>query len=416
MKANYRNTLLVTLILGVLSHVVAEVSPQTAGTGVSFVVDDEYFQYSLGSPEGESLKCLKSGASLLDLYLFAEVSCYKQRIAPLLKRGKPITEEDARLLSFVLDVTSATIDAISASLLDDIVFFRNKNMVTEALARDHGKYFAYIKSYLTQSNPDDPVRPLIRRYASHFEAVPQEVKFNALMNLDMGQRSDSSRYELFLDGNKRPTNDLEFIKLFAKRLANPYKLEKDLSVNLTKYEKGCLAIKGEKYLGEDWSHLRESTESYLRFYWGVYNDMKNYNAPNGASAKRIKGIGVRTLARREKTRGIYSMALYDLPMVLLTFRASGEYRKNKGVFNDNEVGMGFAALRFNDSILGTEMLKHVESDYALDVYAKFIKNLKSDMDEEDFRTLITKSGLKERARRTSQYDNGTGLSINAIED
>ncbi len=420
MKVINRYALSVALILGVLSQAVAEVSPQAAGTGMGFLDDDmvydEYFQYSLGSHEGERFKCLKGGASLLDLYLFAELSCYKHHIAPLLKGGKPITEEEAGLLFFVLDVTSATIDAISASLLDDLVFKKNQVMVTEALARDHGRYYTYIKSYLTQSNPDDPIRPLIKRYASHFEAVPQEVKFNVLMNLDLDVKVDSSRLELYLDGNEFPKNDFEKAKLIAKRLAHPIKLLKDLDVNLSNHEKGCMSIKGDKYLGDEWSHLRESTESLLRFYWGVFNDMKSYNAPNGPSAKRIKGISVRTLARREKTKAIYLMALYEIPFVLLTFRASGEYRKNKGVFNDNESGMKFPLLRLNDSIRGTAMLTHVESDYALDVYAKFIKNIKGDMATEDFTTVLTKMGIKAKAKRTNQYDNSTGLPVNSLED
>ncbi len=109
------------------------------------------------------------------------------------------------------------------------------------------------------------------------------------------------------------------------------------------------------------------------------------------------------------------MHLYDLPFVLLTHRAQADYRDCKGFWNDNERKMEEGLVRYGEAINGASMLERVVSSYAIGLFTSYIEHVKSDIGDDAFKSVQSRTSLKEHAKRTLERDAETGISRNTLD-
>ena len=356
----------------------------------AFELEDENFRFTSGKKMSEAFEEVREGATLIDLYNFANACCYHGRILPRISQKKPLTKGDLQLLRFVLDVTSSTIVAMSASLLGDMVFEDDPNFALQALSKDHPLFAEYIKSFADASNSRTVIRAQIGRFASRFADVVRKQKFDVFWRADLSTWvSDDSRIRTSWYDN-RSVMPVEF---------------------------ACRKIKGDDELGKEWARLCDSAEEYLKFYASIYKVLNAYSPAHSFSKQGVMNILGESGPCRDKTLVTYCLAFYDVPFALVLYRTRYEHRMAKGVLDDSEIAMENALIRLDQSVCGTRMLRHVESAFVLDLYTKCIADIKNEyMREANFNAIINKTALKAKANNTNRFDSNTGLPLNDIAE
>ena len=360
------------------------VSPDDQKDG--FELADDNFRYISGKIMPEALEKVRPDATLMDLYDFAHVVCYNNHLSSRLQTNKPLTRHDLQLLRFVLDVTSSTIVAMSASLLGDMVFDQKPNNVKpnnfalQALSKDHAALAEYIKSFAEAPKFRITIREQIQSFASRFSDVAYEQKFGTFGRVDLSSVVAGPRFYLTQIGDEE-----------------------------------CMKIKGYKELGDEWGRLCDAAERYLKFYARIYKELNSYSPVKSWSKRAVVNLLEESGACRDKTVSTYCLAFYDVPFVLVLYRTRCEYKRCKDILNDDEEGMENALIRLNQAIGGTRILQHVETAFALDLYATCIADIKGEMSESEFTTIKTKTGLTAKASKSNRFDSETGLPLNNME-
>ncbi len=381
-------------------------------------VKDTNFDFSIdagGLPNIE-VKDSDRDRTIEDLYNFAQTACYNAKLRPKLAQGKPISRDEARLLEFVLDVDAAMVEALTQSIyvdMMDITEFPDNTAQTvldvkmeERRKRELKVFAPLVVNYLKSK---DTLRKKIKSYCSYFSRMSPGNKMAELEKISENIWSDERR--------KANEKDLWLWAIFGCRYFGYYETEKEL----TPLEKDAKNIDLENYFdraGNEWSRLQKLMITYLRDVNRTYDDIRKYVSHESLTDSESKAMAALILKEHIDTRDVrlkdFAMYLYDFPFVLLTHRAQADYRDCKGFLNDNETKMEEALERYGEAICGARMLERVVSSYAIGLFSSYIQHVKSDIGDNAFKSVQSRTSLKEHAKRTLERDVETGLSKNEL--
>ena len=191
---------------------------------------------------------------------------------------------------------------------------------------------------------------------------------------------------------------------------------------LTPLEKDAKNIDLENYfdrVGNEWNQLQKLMTTYLRDVNRTYDDIRKYMSHESLTDSASKAMASQILKDHIDTRDVrlkdFAMHLYDFPFVLLTHRAQADYRDCKGFWNDNETKMEEVLVRYGEAINGAMMLERVASSYAIGLFSTYIQHVKADIGDDAFKSVQSRTSLKEHAKRTLERDVETGLSKNTLD-
>lgn len=430
------------------NEVTPSTPPQTPKeVTVSRQYRDDNFQYDI---DVAGNKGLLSGLyirgrnpSLEDLYNFAMTTCYNGGLRKKLGNGDSINKGEARLLAFVIMSNAMMINAMSNSMRMDILdvpaecvgnwlcpvcmksipdgsmcpicghpdpsWEHGQNDRKKQKDRIYERFDGFVSyceknalssNYYYKANNSGAAfsRALIEDFADHFSTIPVETRREAARKLKENQPLDDSR-----DGM-----DGWWPRHFKKEV-------------LSDVEKACLELKGYDEIGDDWKHVLNNMTTYLKEFAKLRKDIFRYYSSeklkDSLSKKHAEWLRTMADVLWEKERDSCCVYFYDLPFLLVTYRTCGEYRQNWKSWRkfSEKKGMQKAVKQYSNSILCTEVLKHVESDMAIDVYANIVEEVKGSLGEDEFNRLKNKLALVARAKKTNQFDNATGLPVNSFE-
>ena len=391
-------------------------------------VSDESFRLSI-SCDGELDFVEKAtGSTIEDLYNFAQTTCYNAKLHSKFAKGEPLSRDDARLLEFVLKVEAAMIEALTQSLFVDMMNVTeiskdplqgilDEKSSDESRKPEQEKFRQLVINYLKS---EDTLRKKIRSYCGFYLGMSSEIKQAELGKIVANVWADERREKIENIDNR----DILWKHLPGGSLVTIYSMfERDHVVrDLSQVEKDAMNIKlgGEfNKIGEEWNQLHKLMMTYLRDMNRTYRDIQNYlsleSLKDSKSKKMVSEILKNYIAVRDRRLKEFAMLMYDLPLVLLTHRAQYHYRTHKGFWNDDEAAMEDGLARYGEAINGSQMLERVLSGYAIGLFTSFIRDVKSDLGDA-FKSIQSRTSLKEHAKRTLERDVETGLSKNQLFD
>ena len=377
-------------------------------------VEDDKFEFNIDTNDLPNIEVKNTNSTIEDLYNFAQTACYNAKLRQKLAKGEPISRDEARLLVFVLDVEATMVGALAQAIYADmmgVTEFPNYEeqpvydvKMDEPRKRELKVFAPLVSNYL---KGNDTLRKKIRSYCSFFTGMSNGNKMAELKKIADNVWSDERRKE-----NER---NLWLWAIFGCRYIGYYETEKEL----TPMEKDAKNIDLDNFfdrIGDEWSQLHKLMTSYLRDANRTYEDIRKYASHESLTDSRSKEIAAQILKdninTREEMLKDFAMHLYDFPFVLLTHRAQADYRACKGFWNDNETKMEEGLVRYGEAINGAQMLERVVSSYAIGLFASYIQHVKSDIGDDAFKSVQSRTSLKEHAKRTLERDVETGLSTN----
>lgn len=380
-------------------------------------VNDVNFIFSIDAGGLPVIEVKDSERTIEDLYNFALTACYNARLRPKLAKGEPITRDEARLLEFVLDVEAAMVEALAQSIyvdMLDITEFPDNTAqaildvkMEERRKRELKVFAPLVVNYL---KGNDTLRKKIKSYCSYFSRMAPGNKMSELEKISENVWSDERR--------KANERNLWLWAIFGCRYFGYYETEKEL----TPLEKDAKNIDLENYfdrVGNEWNQLQKLMTTYLRDVNRTYDDIRKYMSHESLTDSASKAMASQILKDHIDTRDVrlkdFAMHLYDFPFVLLTHRAQADYRDCKGFWNDNETKMEEVLVRYGEAINGAMMLERVASSYAIGLFSTYIQHVKADIGDDAFKSVQSRTSLKEHAKRTLERDVETGLSKNTLD-
>ncbi len=406
-------------------------------------VSDDSFRLSI-TRDGELDFAEKASKSTIeDLYNFAQTTCYNAKLHSKLAKGEPFSRNEVRLLEFVLEVDSAMVAALTQSIFVDMMnitdFSKDLPQVTldekmdERRKCEQKKIRQLIINYLKS---EDALRKKTRSYCAFYSGMSIKIKQAELGKIAANVWKDERREKIENARNKaiigHAVKGLMFkyhplYGFLASRYVDRYVGDWDdydhAVRDFSQVEEDAMSIKlddGFNKIGEEWNQMHKLMTPYLRDANRTYIEIQNYlsheSLKDSKSKKMVSHVMKDYIASRDRGLKEFAMLMYDLPLVLLTHRAQADYRKCKGFWNDDENAMEEGLARYGEAINGSQMLERVLSGYAIGLFTSFIRDIKSDLGDDAFKSIQSRTSLKEHAKRTLERDVETGLSKNQLFD
>lgn len=389
-------------------------------------VSDRNFTFKVDADGVPSFEKKNPDMTIDELSSFVKVRCLNERLYPKMSKSEPISQDEALLLSFAMDVQATMIKSIGVAMAWDIYGKDGKyktpaqttSDVPELAKRECSMFEPLIEEFV---NGNGGLRNKIRAYGKNFQGM--NVATKGSLHDEISQKGN-----LFEDIKKTP--DAEMVKKTHPWLywAGLYKAaQKNMEhISLSEYEEAASGVFGESCIGQEWLDVWEMSEVYLREYWETYGKVKSYytstklTGDDGFEAREYaKRIFQRSLPVTNMILNDYCVQFCDFPFVLLTMKARGEYRNCKGFWNDDEEAMKAVMMKYGETISGTHMLSHLNSTYSIDAYADFLEKFKSDIDfmfDGNFKRFQSVTRIREFAREKTHQDLNTGLDINGFKE
>lgn len=392
----------------------------------SLPISDRNFTFAVDANGIPSFEKKNPDMTFDELSSFVKVRCLNEKLYPKMAKGEPISQDDALLLSFAMDVQLTMIKVIGVAMAWDIHGKEEKfkmpvqvnSDVPELAKREYDMFRSLMEEFV---NGNGGLRNKIRAYGKNFLGMDSATK-GALFD------EISQKGKLFKDVKKTP--DSEAVKkthpwLYGMGL---YKVaQKNMEhISKSEYEEAASGVFGESNIGQEWLDVWELSEVYLREYWETYGKVKSYytstklTGDDGLMAREYaKRIFQRALPMTNMILSDYCVQFCDFPFVLLTMKARGEYRNCKGFWNDDEEAMKAVMMKYGETICGTDMMRHLNSTYSIDAYADFLEKFKSDIDfmfDGNFKRFQAVTRIREFARDKTSKDLNTGLDLNGFKE
>lgn len=389
-------------------------------------VSDRNFAFTVDSNGVPSFEKKNQNMTIDELSSFVKVRCLNEMLYPKMEKGEPITQDEALLLSFAMDVQATMIKAIGIAMSWDIHGKEEKfkmpvpvnSDVPELAKRECEMFEPLIEEFV---NGNGGLRNMIRAYGKNFHEMDVAIKEALFAEI-------SQKGKLFEDVKR--TLDAETVRKTHPWLywMGMYKAAQKNMEHISKsaYEEAAAVVFGESCVGQEWHNVWEESEVYLKEYWETYGKVKSYYT--STKLKGDDGFMAREYAKRIFQRSLpmtnvilndYCVQFCDFPFVLLTMKARGEYRNCKGFWDDDEEAMKAVMMKYGETISGTDMLSHLNSTYSIDAYADFLEKFKSDIDfmfDGDFKRFQSVASIREFAREKTSKDLSTGLELNGFKD
>ena len=389
-------------------------------------VSDRNFVFTVDANGVPSFEKKNPDMTIDELSSFVKVRCLNEMLFPKMMKGEPITQDEALLLSFAMDVQATMIKAIGVAMVWDIYGEDEKYKtpvlstadIPELAKRECNIFNPLIEEFV---NGNGGLRNKIRAYGKNFQGMDAVTKW--ALHDEISQKG-----KLFEDLKKTPDAEVvikthPWLCWFGLYKAAQKNME---HISLSEYEEAASGVLGEGFVGQEWLDLWEMSEVYLREYWETYGKVKSYytstklTGDDGFMAREYaKRIFQRSLPITNMILNDYCIQFCDFPFVLLTMKARGEYRNCKGFWNDDEEAMKSVMMKYGETISGTHMLSHLNSTYSIDAYTDFLEKFKSDIDfmfDGNFKRFQAVTRIREFAREKTTKDLNTGLDVNGFKD
>lgn len=380
-------------------------------------VSDANFEVSIDENGQTDINVKGKDRTIEDLYNFVQTACYNAKLRPKLTKGEPLSEDEARLLVFVLDVEATMVGALAQAIYADMMDISEFPSYEELPESDvkideyhkrELKTFAPLVTNYLKSN--DVLRKKIKSYCNFFSRMAPGNKLAEFKKIADNVWSDERR--------KENETNLWLWPILGSRYIGYYNTEKKLT-SLEEDSKNIDLEHCHDRIGAEWDQLHKLMTSYLRDANCTYENVRNYVSHEALTDSKSKEMASQILKDHINAREVmlkdFAMHLYDLPFVLLTHRAQADYRDCKGFWNDNERKMEEGLVRYGEAINGASMLERVVSSYAIGLFTSYIEHVKSDIGDDAFKSVQSRTSLKEHAKRTLERDAETGISRNTLD-
>lgn len=425
-----------------VEDIVTDFNKISSGESIYFSlsVSDDNFAFTVDRNGVPSFKVKNPEMTLDDLTDFVRVRCLNERLYPKLMKGEPLSKEESLLLVFAMDAQALMIKSIGCAMAWDILgkdgefkFSVPQNQDIPELAKREDEVFIPLMERFMNCNSD--FRNQIRNYCRHFEFVREDVKGQILDDVfrtgsvfedgTLGSESRgvvNSHPWLFVNS---PVIAGVVWEAETHTMGDSYK-----GNTLSDYEKSAVNVMTDGDIGMEWRGLWDVSRKYLEEYWLTYKRVEAYSVSDNLkgeeglkSRKFAKLIHQRSITATNLLLGEYCTRFYDYPFVLLTMKAREKYKGSKG-WDDDEKKIFEGMVKYGETISGTDMLSHLNSTYAIDVYADFLEKVKSDIEgsyflpwrNDYYKRLMATSRIREFAREKNRKDLDTGLETNGFKN
>lgn len=361
------------------------------GINKNIVITDNNFSCKIGDNNSGQFVQVNPNATLNDLNNFAVAECWNGYLKKKVENALVISQEDALLLDFCINVQLNMIDALGVALLGDMTEPRlqhnflfdmdektldkiaDGNVIYEELSEAIEK----LKTRFIADNKG--VRVLMKEWGIAYQSIPNEVVAQVFKDVQenslVARTKNGSRTWRYVTGSVVPD-------------AIIYAMSPD---SLNKIEEGVKkhTLSGE-YEGQAWQRVQKTVSPYLNELLQMWTMLSCARAKTEDSQSR-KNIDQVILGREKDIQVVVQYlcyALYDLPFAIQTYKARAKLKECKGFWNDNEKEMKRVVADYTIAVSGDAMLKYIRTRYAVNGYVELIKYFRSQLSVREFREFI----------------------------
>ena len=369
----------------------------------TLTISNNKFSYTMGNEGKRVFQRLDSKADLNDLNDFAMAQCWRAYLLPKLQKGERLNGQDIELVQFCMDVQINMVDALSVALLGDMCgepgalhsFVVKMEKQTkegtkelEGVQRQTIDLFTELKKNFVCAQ--DGVRKPMAAWGADFRIVPSEVQQKIFGDIRAANRKSHSSKRFWVWSES------------YLREAKGGKTAESTQATSTAY---C----------DRWVDMRKTISPYVPELIGMRDAL--VKARMSQTDTQTRNWLQRVLAESENdvsaVRRYLDYAVYDMPFCVHTYRAHFDLDSCRGFFNDDEEKMQEVMSGYAIAIGGTEMLKHIRTPYAADLYAQLVKSFKKEMTSRQYKDFLTVSKLYKVTAQNA--DKGSENSLEAIQ-